>query len=381
MSQGQKPLTPKSLALIAAGLFLLVALTIYRFREATPPDRPTPVQQRVKSIVEPASQQRTMTSFSGPTMGTQYSVKVVSAEPLAASVQEKMAADISEALALVDAKMSTYRDDSELSRFNAAKTTEAFPLSSDTISVMAYAQRISAETGGAFDITVGPLVNAWGFGPDGRVSPPSESELAKLRQRVGYEKITVDTNTNTVRKSQADIYCDLSAIAKGYAVDHVALHLDDYDLAGYMIEVGGEVRTKGTNADGGAWRIGIEQPDTGERRARRVIGMSRISMATSGDYRNFYTADGARVSHTIDPRTGSPVRHGLASVTVLANQCLLADAYATALMVLGPEEGYRFAEEHNLAALFIMRTEDGGYEERTTNGFAGLFVDTAPEQD
>lgn len=371
MSQGQKPLTPKSLALIAAGLFLLVSLTVYRFREATL-SATEPIRT---SLIGP-----TVVVFSGPTMGTQYSVKVVCAKRLAAATQDEMATGIAEALASVNAKMSTYRDDSELSLFNATKTTEAFPLSSDTISVIAHAQRVSEETGGAFDITVGPLVNAWGFGPGGRVTPPSDSEVAALRQRVGYEKLSVDTVGETIRKSRNDVYCDLSAIAKGYAVDRVASLLDDYNLAGYMVEVGGEVRTQGTNARDEAWRIGVEQPDTGERKARRVIALSGLSMATSGDYRNFYTKDGARVSHTIDPRTGVPVQHALASVTVLAPQCLFADAYATALMILGPEDGYRFAEEYDLAALFIVRTEEGGYEERATSEFAGVFADADPEE-
>lgn len=379
MPQGDKPLTPKSLALIAAGLFLLVALTIHRYSEGPPSGQSLLVPPRIESP-PPAPGELPMVVFSGPTMGTQYSVKAVSAEPLEAATQRELANRIAEALASVNGKMSTYLPDSELSLFNAAETTEAFPVSSETVYVLSHAQYISEVTDGAFDITVGPLVNAWGFGPDGRVSPPTEGDLTALRERVGYEKLTIDVSAETVRKRRADVYCDLSAIAKGYAVDQVARILSSYDLEGYMVEVGGEVYADGTNPQGEGWRIGIEQPDTGERKARRVISLSGQSMATSGDYRNFYTADGARVSHMIDPRTGAPVRHALASVTVISTQCLFADAYATALMVMGPEEGYRFAEKIGLVALFIIRTEDSGYEERTTNGFAGMFVDGGPGQ-
>ena len=309
-------------------------------------------------------------------MGTTYTVKVVTEGPLGASSspkQEQVQQVIEGRLAEVNDKMSTYQPSSELSQFNSSRTTVPFPVSAETLQVFAEAQRISAATAGAFDITVGPLVNLWGFGPDAKpLAVPADEEVERLRPRIGWSRIEVDTARSTIRKSEPEMYCDLSAIAKGYAVDRVAEGLAALDLADYMVEVGGEVRTRGRNAAGEPWRIAIERPDTAQRAFQEVVPLSDLAMATSGDYRNFFEQDGVRFSHTIDPRTGRPIQHRLASVSVIDPVCMRADGYATALMVLGEEEGFRLAEEQGLAALFLVRKGDG-FEERATAAFKTLF--------
>lgn len=310
-------------------------------------------------------------SFQGNTMGTTYTVKVVAP---ALSGRERVATQeaIRAALDAVDQSMSTYKPESELSQFNGYGAGRPFRLSPATVRVLLLAREVSAATGGAFDVTVGPLVNAWGFGPVKRAEPPTEAELEAVRARVGYRKLVIDAQALTVTKADPDMYVDLSAIAKGYGVDQVAAALDARGLANYMVEVGGEVRVKGRNAAGIPWQVGIERPDSIEQRAQIVVPMSNLSMATSGDYRNYFVKDGRRYSHEIDPTTGYPIRHGLASVTVVASECALADAYATGLLVMGPEKSYALAAEKGLAAYFIEHRPGGGFSERQTPAFAAL---------
>ena len=267
--------------------------------------------------------------------------------------------------------MSAWRPESELSRFNRADTTDPFPVSPATATVFQYALDASALTGGAFDVTVGPLVDAWGFGPPGHPPvAPADAELARLRERVGWQQLAVDTETSTIRKLSPDASADLSALAKGYAVDQVAELLEREGVANHLVEVGGEVRAGGRNARGEAWRVGIERPSAGPPTVYRTVALSGQALATSGDYRNTYLLDGQRVSHNIDPRTGRPVTHGLASVSVIDPLCVRADALATGLMVLGPDDGYALAAEHDWPALFIVHRPDGALEERATTAWA-----------
>jgi len=222
--------------------------------------------------------------FEGSTMGTTYTVKVV-APTLSEAERAATGEAIRGALDAVDGSMSTYKPDSELSRFNRYGDGRPFKLSVETIRVFLLAREVSAATGGAFDVTVGPLVNAWGFGPVNRAEPPTEAELEAVRARVGYQKLAIDAQALTVTKGYPDMYVDLSAIAKGFGVDQVAAALDARGLANYMVEVGGEVRVKGHNAAGVPWQVGIERPDSTTRQANIVVPMSNRSMATSGDYR------------------------------------------------------------------------------------------------
>lgn len=306
-------------------------------------------------------------------MGTAYHVKVV-APRLSDTEQDELARIITDELENVNSKMSTYQDDSELSRFNRSPATAAFALSRETLDVFAESARISEFTGGAFDITVGPLVDVWGFGPSNPERIPTEDELMVLRASVGWRNVVVDPAAGAIHKTHADTRCDLSAIAKGYAVDRVSEALTKLGRRNHMVEVGGEVRTAGRNAAGEPWRIAVEKPVAGSAATERIVPLSDRAMATSGDYRNFIERDGTRYSHTIDPRTGRPVMHRLASVSVLHKSCMTADALATALMVMGEEEALTFASDHELAVLLLIRGDDGEFTEAATPAFADLSL-------
>ena len=303
------------------------------------------------------------TAFSGEAMGTAWNVKAVSASALENEPQAAEA--IRAALDDVNSKMSTYRADSELSRFNALRTSEPFPVSQETMDVFVEAKRVGELTGGAFDITVGPLVNAWGFGPGERREDLDDAAIADLRSHTGWEKLIINAAERTLVKLDPELYCDLSAIAKGYAVDRVAKALAGLGLDRYMVEVGGEVRTSGLNVEGRPWRIAIEKPAEGGRAIQRVMGLEGLAMATSGDYRNYFERDGKRYSHEIDPVTGRPVEHRTASVTVVEPTCAAADALATGLIVMGEERGYERAVELEIAALFLVREGDVFVEKST----------------
>ena len=331
-------------------------------------------------------------TISGETMGTTFAVTVVSipgageaqARP-EGSVRSLVSADrridrpvveaeVRRLLERIEGRMSHYRPESELSRFNRGRTTEPRPMSSETLGVVGEALAVSRVSGGAFDVTVGPLVEAWGFGPGGRApAAPDEATLAALRGRVGAELLEVDLAAGTLRKRRGDVVVDLSAIAKGYAVDAVATLLGDLGFGDHLVEIGGELRAAGTNEEGTPWRVAIERPVSGAPAAQRILPLKDAALATSGDYRNFYDLDGARVSHTVDPRTGRPVTHALRSVSVVAARCSLADARSTALNVLGPEEGYALAVEQGWAARFVTDDGSGGLVERETPAFVAAI--------
>ncbi len=315
---------------------------------------------RCGTVVGPAE-----TILTGATMGTTYAIKISDALP-----DERLtplAQSVDELLTELNRVFSTYVEDSELSRFNQSNGATPFALSNDLRRAFEIALETSRQTAGAFDVTVGPLVNAWGFGPDMPAAPPTEQELAALRERVGFEKLHLENGVLT--KDRPDVYCDLSAVAKGYAVDRVADLLAKEGLRQFMVEVGGEVRTRGTRADAHAWQIAVEEPDPATRAVRRVVPLRDMAMATSGDYRNFFEKNGQRYSHTINPATGTPIRHALASVTVLHPECAWADAYATGINVLGPEDGFAFAATRHLAVLLVLHAPGGGFEERATPEF------------
>ncbi|NVB41582.1 FAD:protein FMN transferase [Pseudenhygromyxa sp. WMMC2535] len=309
-------------------------------------------------------------------MGTSYSVVLagegLEAEPIAAALEA-----VDAELAAVNAEMSTYLEDSALSRFNAAGAGEPFAASAHLIAVVAAAKDISERSSGAFDVTVGPLVDAWGFGPDPRQRRELEAdEIAALRARVGDEKLRVDVDAGVLEKSVAGLRVDLSAIAKGHGCDRVAAVLDGLGFERYMVEVGGEVRARGLNPEGEPWRIGIERPTAdaeGARAVQAILPLRDACAATSGDYRNYWEVDGVRYSHTVDPRTGRPIEHSLASVTVVhPDSAALADGWATALNVLGPDEGLALAKSEGLAAYFLVR-EAEGFSVRQTSAFEALL--------
>lgn len=311
--------------------------------------------------------------FQEQTMGTSYHITVVG--KLSPAEKAQIQQSISEELEKIDEQMSTYREDSDIMVFNRYQQAESLPLPPALIDVVAISQEISEMSGGAFDITVSPLVNAWGFGPekkfDQKPREPSELELVDLRKHVGYQKLIVDRSTHTLKKLHPQVTLDLSAIAPGYAVDQIADVLLKRGYQDFLVEIGGEVRSQGRNAEGKYWRIGIEQPLEHQREIYEVVALENEALATSGDYRNYFEADGQRHSHTIDPRTGRPILHSLTSVTVVTQDAARADALATAILVLGPKEGYDFALRNQIAALLIERTPQG-LSEQITPAFARL---------
>ena len=310
--------------------------------------------------------------FSGPTMGTYYRV-TLAAEP-ADFPHDKIKAVIEDRLDDINAKMSTYRADSELSRFNQYRGTDWFPVSGDTATVVTEALQIHRLTGGAFDITVGPLVNLWGFGPpEKRTEPPAQDKIESARDKIGSQHLQVRPSPPALKKDIGDLYVDLSAIAKGYAVDAVAKSLESMGIVDFIVDIGGDMLAKGRKKDSSFWKIAIESPIVEDREIQRAIGVSNLAVATSGDYRNYFEANGQRYSHEINPRTGWPIRHALASVTVLDPSCMRADAWATALIVLGPVEGFKMVEKRNLEAYFIIKGEDG-FLEKETRGFKQMSI-------
>jgi len=290
--------------------------------------------------------------FRGPAMGATYTLKLAGIAGLAAEAARDAVHD---ALQSIERRMSTYLPDSELSRLNRSEAGTPLVLSADTFAVLALAREIAQETGGAFDVTVAPLVDAWGFGPSRDRRVVAQHERRALLPRVGRDKLALDAGRRTAVKARADVAADLSAIAKGYGVDQAARALDALGVAHYMIEAGGEVRTRGRNAEASPWQIAIEAPDAVPQKPWLVLPLSGLSLATSGDYRIFFESDGRRYCHEIDPQAGQPIDNGVASVSVVAPDCARADAMATALMVMGEARGAAFAAERGIAAYFIVR--------------------------
>ncbi len=309
--------------------------------------------------------------FSGETEGTTFHIKA-SQLPEKTTVAQ-LQTQIKTLLDKIDGQMSTYKKDSELSRFNQNLSTDWQPVSAELFTVVKEAQKISALSNGAFDITVGGLVNLWGFGPEPmKFTAPSEALIKQRLAKIGYKHLSLQEKPFAIKKAVPDLYVDLSAIAKGYAVDQVGELLEHIGIKNYMVEIGGEVRVRGNNNDNQAWQIAIEKPTPNKIMVERIVPLTDIGMATSGDYRNFFEVDGVRFSHTIDPRTGRPITHKLASISVLSATTIEADALATALNVLGPIEGYKLAEQQKIAALFIIKTAQG-FEEKATSSFAGFL--------
>ncbi|CAL13246.1 FAD:protein FMN transferase [Yersinia enterocolitica] len=306
-------------------------------------------------------------NLEGKTMGTSYSIKYVSDSSTFSP--KKLQQEIDRQLEQVNDQMSTYRPNSELSRFNKSQKVDTpFPVSIATAKVVREAIRINRLTDGALDVTVGPLVNLWGFGPEGRPNVvPTDAELTKRREWVGIDKLAVENGA--LIKRIPELYVDLSAIAKGYGVDVVAEYLEAQNIDNYMVDIGGEVRTRGNNGENKPWRIAIEKPVAGsEQSAQEIIEPGRMAIATSGDYRNYFEQNGVRYSHTIDPATGRPINHRLVSITVLDPSCMTADGLSTGLGVLGPERGMALANLLGIPVFMIVKTDDG-FEERSSESF------------
>ena len=311
--------------------------------------------------------------LSGSTMGTTYSI-VLGGDTDAAEL-DALHRQVEQLLAEINASMSTWDPDSELSRFNQRRSDEPVTISDDFAAVVRMALEVHAASEGTFDVTVQPLVNAWGFGPDGRPEAVLDDEtLDALRERVGSDKLVLEGNH--LRKLHPELEVDLSAIAKGHGVDRVAMLLEERGHHDYLVEIGGELRGRGRNRAGRPFRVGIEEPTPQERAVRGAVELDGLALATSGNYRNFFERDGRRYAHTLDPASGRPVSHNLLSVSVLHESCALADAWATALLAAGPERAWELAQRAQLEVLLLVSGEGGEVVERATPGFAARFQAT-----
>ena len=335
-------------------------------------------------------------SFQGQVMGTTYNVSYV-ARPFSHPLPE-VSRVVHAALADVDQRMSTYKPDSELMRFNRAPVGQPFEISPDIVELVREARAISEMSGGAYDITVGPLVNLWGFGPGEQPQPgsgdpgrlvnapefvqwldsqypgqiPDQAAIDQARAHVGYQSLNDSPDGSTLTRNK-ELFVDLSSIAKGYGVDQAADALRELGIDDFMVEVGGEVMVQGLKPNGNPWRLAVIGPDMGENGLSALVEPVDKALATSGDYLNFFEVDGKRYSHTINPLTGWPEAKRIAEVAVIADTTARADALATMFMVLGDEEGLELANRLGIAARFAYYTDDG-YATVTSEAFKPYIV-------
>jgi len=352
---------------VLPGLFVLALFVTLWARRPEPTTTPAPPPQW---------------DLSGAIFGTTWSVKAIPLEDGSTGGQRELQSAIEDLLRTIDEGLSTYKPASELSQLNSNSSPGTSTVSAQLGALLAESERIHGLTEGAFDITVGPLVNAWGFGPAQAVAPTPEARAEALA-RTGAQHLSYDPETFSLKRSIPGLYIDLSGIAKGYAVDRVAALIEAAGTDHYLVEIGGEVRTRGSKPSGQPWAVGIETPDGGVQDSTRVVPLSGRALATSGNYRNLRAVDGRTVTHIIDPRSGEPVEHGLGSVSVIADNCTEADALATALYVLGWDEGFALAERERIAALFLrtLSPEDEGptvTEERPTSTFPAPSSSASP---
>lgn len=316
----------------------------------------------------------------GQTMGTTWSVRCLIADDHGKEGEAAaIAAGIEALLAQIVAQMSNWLDDSDIGRFNGAPAGSWLPLPPACFSVLQAALAVARDSGGAYDPSAGPLVSLWGFGPDGpRAAPPGADEVEAARARCGWARIELDEQGRRARQP-GGVSIDLCAIAKGYAVDAVSAWLSARGVSHHLVEIGGELRGEGVKPDGMPWWVELESPPAAhdvravDAAEQTVVALHGLSVATSGDYRRYFDSGDRRYAHTLDPRTGYPVSHALASVTVLHRQCLMADALSTALTVLGPEAGMAFATQRGIAARMLLRTPRG-FAERMSPAFEAMLA-------
>lgn len=308
-----------------------------------------------------------MERIGGPTMGSTWSVNYVRHAGLADPVQVR--GEVARILAEVDLQMSTYRSDSAIERFNALPANDCLAMPASVLQLVRVGEQLSAQSAGAYDLTVEPLINLWGFGPQGRAEKiPDPAAVSEVMQRVGYQHLHIDGNRLC---KDAAVEVDLNSVAAGYAVDSIAARLEVMGIHAYLVEATGELKAKGKKLDGSPWRIALEEPRDDQQVAERIINVDGYGVSTSGDYRNYFLQDGRRYSHTVDARTGAPVLHDLASVTVIHPSALMADGLSTLLLILGPERARDYAQKHAIAAFFVLRA-DTGFIIRTSQAFDQL---------
>jgi thiamine biosynthesis lipoprotein len=315
--------------------------------------------------------------FRGSTMGTSYMVKLAHPK-LPKKRLDEIRIAMNKTLLHVNQQMSPYSVTSEISKFNALQDTTALSVSCAFTGVVQEALEISRISNGAFDVTVAPLIDLWGFGTKGnRLDPPAEEDIMEVMDRIGYQALRVLPDCR-LKKLKPTLTIDLSAIAKGYGVDAVAALIDSFGFKNYLVEIGGEIVARGINKNGNPWWVGVDQPSFDQMPGTFLydtLAINNKAVATSGDYRNYFEYLGTYYSHTIDPTTGRPVTHNLASVTVIADNCMLADGLATAIMVLGPEKGLAIPEQFpGVEVLLILREAENRFTTRQTPGFSKFLV-------
>lgn len=306
--------------------------------------------------------------FGGPTMGSHYSLKYLAGEGVPDAVALKT--EVDGLLAEVDRQMSTWRADSDLSEFNRLPAGSCRAMPAPVLALVRAGEQLSLDSGGAFDLTIQPLLDLWGFGPQSRGERvPSTEQIAAARGNVGHQHLRID---GVQLCKDAAVQLDLNSIAAGYTVDRIASRLAELGVRSYLLDVTGELKALGRKPDGSPWRIAIEAPRDDQQVAQRVLALDGLGVSTSGDYRNYFEQDGKRYSHTLDPQSGAPISHRLAAVTVVDASTLRADGLSTLLMVLGPERGFAYAEQAGIAAFFVTRT-DKGFATRATPAFERRF--------
>nr|WP_224787733.1 FAD:protein FMN transferase [Pseudomonas fluorescens] len=307
--------------------------------------------------------------FDGPTMGSRYSIQYVrhSSTPGPQTVQT----EVENILAEVDRQFSTYRSDSDIERFNDLPANRCQTMPAPVLELIRVGEQLSQQSAGSYDLTVEPLVNLWGFGPQARgVKVPTARALADVQRRVGYRHLRIDGDQLC---KDAAVEVDFNSIASGYAVDTIAARLHAMGIDSYLAEVTGELKAAGKKPDGSSWKVALEEPRDDQQVAQRIINVDGNGVSTSGDYRNYFEVDGRRYSHTLDARTGAPVLHTLASVTVIHPSALMADGLSTLLLILGPERAWDYAETHDIGAFFVLRA-DTGFVTRTSAAFERLVA-------
>ncbi|ANI59520.1 thiamine biosynthesis lipoprotein [Pseudomonas frederiksbergensis] len=305
--------------------------------------------------------------FDGPTMGSSYSIQYVRHAGLPAPAEVRV--QVEKILSDVDRQMSTYRSDSDIERFNNLPANHCQTMPAPILELVRVGERLSLQSDGSYDLTVEPLLNLWGFGPQAREEKvPSAEALAEVQQRVGHNHLRIEGDQLC---KDAAVEVDFNSIAAGYAVDTIAAELEALGIHDYLAEATGELKAVGKKLDGSPWRIALEEPRDDQQVAERIIAVDGYGVSTSGDYRNYFEQGGRRYSHTFDARTGTPVLHTLASVTVIHPSALMADGLSTLLLILGPERGWDYAQTHDIAAFFVIRA-DTGFVTRTNQAFERL---------
>lgn len=313
--------------------------------------------------------------FGGPTMGSSYSVKYV--RSAGAPGPDRLKTETEAILAEVDRQLSTYRADSVISGFNRAPAGTCLPVPEPLLELVRAGEALARESDGAFDLTLEPLLDLWGFGPQARVERvPSAAQLAEARRRTGHRHLRIEGRQLC---KDVDLQLDLNSIAAGYTVDRIAARLGELGVGSYLVDVTGELKAVGKKPDGQPWRIAIEAPRDDQRVAQRILQLDGYGISTSGDYRNYFEENGIRYSHTLDPQTGAPITHRLAAVTVADASTLRADGLSTLLMVMGSERGLAYAERAGIAAFFVTRDGEG-FVTQTSAAFERLFAAEKPQR-